>query len=97
MQEIHLTTREFVLYLALFGAAVGLVIGLIIFFFARRKGKRRLGLIGLLISIVAGAISPLLPLLVLVVFIFLIAKKAPLSSASVEPGDEPDDNGNSAL
>ena len=97
MQEIHLTTRELILYLALIGAAVGLVIGFILFLFARKKGKQKLGVIGLVVSIVCGAISPVLPLLVLVIFIFLIARKDPLSSASEEPGEEPDNNGDSVL
>jgi tetrahydromethanopterin S-methyltransferase subunit E len=93
MQEIHLTTREAILYLALIGTVAGLIMGLIPFVYGWRKGKTKLGIIGLIISTVAGAIWIVLPLLVVVIFVFLIARNAPLNSTSKEPEDpSPDDD-----
>ncbi|CAN5171307.1 hypothetical protein BH20ACI2_BH20ACI2_23910 [soil metagenome] len=92
MQEIHLTTREAILYLTLIGAAIGLVIGMVPLIYGCKKGKLRLGMIGFVLSIVAGgAISVILSLLATAVFVFLIARKAPIDSSSVEPIKE-DDN-----
>lgn len=93
MQEIHLTTGEAILYLALIGTAAGLLMGLIPLIYGWRKGKTKLGLIGLIVSTVAGAIWIVLPLLVIVIFIFLIARKTPLHSTSNEPEEpSPDDD-----
>jgi len=94
MQDLHFTEREAIFYLALIGAGVGLIIGLIPFAYGWAKGKLKLGLLALVISaVVGGAISALLSLLVAVIFIFLIARRAPLESASQEPADEsPDDD-----
>ena len=99
MQEIRLTTWEAVFYVALIGMAAGLVLGLVPLLYGWRKGKTKLGLTGLIVSIVAGAISPLLSLLAIVIFIFLIARKQPLETTSSEPDDESldDDGQDSAL
>ena len=90
-------TPNTLFYLAIVSYCLGIIIGLFLFFYARKKGKQTLGVVGLVISLVSGAIGPLLPILVLLIFIFLIRREAPLSSASEEPGDEPDDNGDRVL
>lgn len=99
MQQIRLTTWEAVLYVALIGMAAGLLLGLVPLIYGWRKGKTKLGLLGLVISIIAGAISPLLSLLAIVIFIFLIARKKPLQTSSSEPEEDPadDDAPDSAL
>lgn len=98
MQEIHLTTREAILYLALIGTAAGLIMGLIPLIYGWRKGKTRLGVIGLIVSMIAGAIWIVLPLLVILIFIFLIGRKDPLDSTSKEPVDpSPDDDAGDAV
>ena len=95
MQEIKLTTGEAVFYIALIGMAAGLLLGLVPLIYGWRKGKTKLGLIGLIISIVSGAVSPLLSLLAIVIFVFLIARKQPLESTSTEPNDDPEDENGS--
>lgn len=98
MQEIHLTTREAIIYLTLIGTAAGVLMGLVPLIYGWRKGKLRLGVIGLIVSTIAGAIWIVLPILVVVIFVFLIARKAPLESASGEPGDDPaDDEGSDSV
>lgn len=98
MQEIHFSTREAILYLALIGTGAGLVMGLVPLFYGWIKGKRKLGVIGLVVSIVAGAIWSVLPLFVMVIFVFLIARKSPLDSTLKEPLDEsPDDDVDSVI
>ncbi len=93
MQEIHLTTREAIIYLTLIGAAIGLVIGLVPLIYGWKKGKLRLGIIGLVLSIVAGgAISFIVSLLVSAVFVFLIARKASAASTAGEPIEEVDND-----
>ena len=90
MQEIRLTTWEAVLYVALIGMAAGFLLGLVPLIYGWRKAKTKLGLVGFIVSIVAGAVSPILSLLTLVIFVFLIARKQPMESTSAEPVDDPD-------
>lgn len=97
MQEIQLTTTEAVLYVALIGMAAGLLLGLVPLIYGLKKGKTRLGVIGFVVSIVAGAVSPLLSVLSMVIFIFLIARRAPLSTSSTEPVGGPDDDDNNGI
>lgn len=87
MQEIRLTTWEAVLYVALIGLAAGFLLGLVPLIFGWKKGKTRLGLMGLIISMVSGLISPILSLLTIVILVFLIARRGPLESTSTEPTD----------
>jgi hypothetical protein len=88
MENFELTTREFILYMAAFGAVVGLILGLLILYFGIKKGDRRTGLIGLLVAVVAGAISPILALVVVGIFFWLLRKRSNTSTIS-EPGDSP--------
>ena len=62
------------MYLALIGAGIGLLLGLIPLFLGMRKGKTRLGVIALVCSIVAGVFTSLISLVVVGVFIWLIYK-----------------------
>ncbi len=84
-----------IVYVILAGIALGALLGLGILRFGIKRGKKKLGMIGLIVSVVSGAISIVLPLLVTIVFVFLIRRKAPLDSTSVEPdegADETDDD-----
>jgi hypothetical protein len=69
------TPTEFIIYGAIFGAVFGVVLGLIILFLGIKKGKRNLGIIGLVCSILVGPISGILSLIVMGIFIWLILKK----------------------
>ncbi len=88
-------TPNTLLYIAIVSIGLGIVIGLFLLFFGRKRGKQKLGVIGLIISVISGAIGPLLPVIVLVIFVFLIVRKGPLDPTSEEPvqGDDEQDEG----
>lgn len=75
MEQIRLTYWEAILIGTLVGVVVGFLLGLIPLILGIRKGKKRLGIYGLLSSIVGGAISTILSLVIVGVFIYLILKK----------------------
>ena len=85
------------MFIGIGSVILGIIVGLFLFFYGRRKGKQTLGLVGLLVAIITGLIGPILPLLVLLVFVFLIARKAPLDSVAAEPGRPADDNGSDSV
>jgi hypothetical protein len=76
------TPTEFIIYGAIFGAVFGVVLGLIILFLGIKKGKRNLGIIGLICSILVGPISGILSLIVMGIFIWLILKKPVVEQTS---------------
>ena len=91
MEPIRLNTREAILFLTLVGMAVGLVLGLVPLVYGRIKGKTKLGVIGFVTSILAGAIWSILPLFVMITFVFLIMRKpqskTPPPAVSVDEAD----------
>ena len=89
MEPLRLDTREAILLLTLVGIAIGLVLGLVPLIYGRMKGKTRLGVIGFLMSIVAGAIWSVLPLIVMITFVFLIMRKKPEPVEVVVVNPEP--------
>ena len=70
-------TKVDLMYFALIGAGIGLLLGLIPLVLAIRKGKLKLGLLAIVLSTVAGAVSPLLSLIVIAIFLWLILRKGP--------------------
>jgi hypothetical protein len=82
METIASTTQQQLLYIALIGAGVGVLLGLIPLILAIRKGKTKLGVIAMVSSIVAGvaallSIGIIVPLVVNAVFVWVILKKGP--------------------
>jgi ABC-type amino acid transport system permease subunit len=71
MEPIHLTTKELFLYLALIGAAVGLILGLINLLIATRRGKKSLGRTAIPVCIILGVLSPVLAFIAFGVFLWL--------------------------
>ncbi len=76
MEQINLTYREAILYLALFGIVVGALLGLIPLILGIKRKKRQYGIFGFLSSIVLGLISPILSIIVVAVFTWLILQKS---------------------
>jgi MFS family permease len=79
---ITLTSREFLFYAVLIGSAVGALFGLAPLILGIRRGRRRLGLYGFVLSIVGGAIAPLISIVVSSVFLWLIVKASRTGRAS---------------
>jgi hypothetical protein len=82
-------TKADLVYMALIGAGIGLLLGLIPLILAIRKGKLRLGLLAIVLSTVAGGISVLIALIVIGIFLWLILRKSP-QSKSDEPAETTD-------
>ena len=55
MDEIRLTQTEAYVYLALIHAGIGFLLGLIPLVIGIRKGKSKLGILGLVLAVVGGA------------------------------------------
>ena len=84
MSEIELTYRNFYLYMIIGGAILGALAGIVPLILGRRRGKGRLGWYGLLASIVAGAIAPLLGIVVTAIFSWMIVRNPAKPSAPEE-------------
>ncbi len=75
-------TPNILFYTAIISLGLGIIVGLFLFFFGRRRGKQKLGVIGLIVSLISGAIGPIMPLLVLAIFLFLILRRSKPDSAT---------------
>lgn len=84
MNDIELTYREFYLYVIIGGAILGALFGLVPFVLGRRRNKSRLGLYGLLASIVAGGIAPLLAIIAAAIFSWMIVKDKPVEAGAAK-------------
>jgi len=82
-------------YVVLIGVGLGLVLGLIPLILGIRMGKRKLGFVAMISSIIAGiaavlSIGIILPLIVIAIFIWLILRKGPdVKSATSSDGSDP--------
>jgi ABC-type amino acid transport system permease subunit len=90
MEPINLSSKELILYLAVFGGVVGLVLGLINLLIASKRGKKNLGLIGIPVCIILGVLSPLLAIIAFIVFLVLILRKGGAQQV-VRTNEEPVD------
>ena len=75
MEPVKISYQEAMIYGALIGAGVGLIVGLIPLGVALAKGKTKLGIIALISSVAVGAIWLPLTLITLGIFVWLIFKK----------------------
>jgi len=67
---------------------IGVLLGLIPFFVARRRGKARLGLIALFVTIIVGLLSPLLALVSVGIFTFFASRKRATPDSVTEDAGE---------
>ena len=91
MNDIALTFREFYIYVIIGGAILGALFGLIPVILGRRHGKPALGWYGLVASVVAGALAPLLSIIVVAIFGWLIVRKVPGDAATSPDHSENED------
>lgn len=82
---MEITQNEFILYAALGGAVIGLILGLIPLLLGIKKSRSKLGIIGFICSLAVGPIAGVLSLIVSGIFVWLILKKNdPKSSETSE-------------
>jgi hypothetical protein len=79
-------TRQDLMYVAMIGAGIGLILGLIPLVLAIRKGKIKLGLLAIVLSTIGGALSVIVSVVVVAIFIWLILRK-PASIAADRGSD----------
>lgn len=91
MQEITLTSTQYVLLGSAFGAVLGFLFGLIPLIVGIKKGQKKLGLWGLAASTITGMLSGILSLIVIAVFLVVILKNAAKPAKDTpEPPSEAD-------
>ncbi len=90
METIHLTTQEAIIYAALINAAVGFFLGLIPLCFGFFKGRKKLGILGIVCSTVGGAILGIfLSVPAVALFTWLIIRETkPATDAVTQAADE---------
>ncbi len=87
MEPINVTTRDFYIYALLINAAMGFLLGLIPLVFGMLKGQRKYAFMGLILSVVGGAIlGLLLAIPVAAIFTWLIFSKS--GKAQTSPADD---------
>lgn len=79
-QQLAEYAKEHWLMLLLINAGVGFVLGLIPLIFGIRRGKRNLGIIGLLVTTIVSIPSYLLGLISAVIFTIIVFRKGPAST-----------------
>lgn len=90
MEPIRLSLQEAIIYSALIGAAVGFVLGLIPFCFGFFKNRKKLGIIGIIVSTLGGAIQPVFVAVpAVIIFTWLIVRDT--KSAEAGPSAEEDE------
>jgi len=82
-EEFRALYEQYFYYFIAAGIAIGLVLGSVPLLFGIRRGKRNLGILGLVMSAVTGAFSPLVAIIVAIVFTILIVRKP--SGGSTDP------------
>ncbi len=87
-QELLQYFRENIYTIILLQVILSLVFGLVVLFVGARRGKRNLGVIGLIVSFLVGVLSPVLGLISAAVFITIIFIKTGKGRAGELPDSD---------
>lgn len=87
LMQVEISRDKFIYYGAIAGATVGLLLGLVILILGLKKGKRNLGIGGLVCTIVCGAVSGLLAIISAGIFAWLILKKPEMETTNAAAPD----------
>src|SRR5688572_29420966 len=91
MDEVRLTMSEALLYVAVRMAFIGFLLGLVPLITGIIKKKVKLGVIGLLVSTLGGALAGvIISIPAMAVFTWLILREQVVVTADAEPSGEPD-------
>jgi uncharacterized membrane protein len=88
MEQIRLTSNEFILYSAIAGGIMGLILGFIILILGFIKKERSYAVFGFLGSVILGPISGILSLIIAVIFIWLILRRPKNKAANSTVSNE---------
>lgn len=78
--------QQYFYYILAAGVLIGLFFGLLPLIFGIRRKKKNLGLLGFILSGLAGAVSPLIAIVVAVVFLVIVLRSKP----AIESTDSPE-------
>ena len=84
--QIQQLYQQYFYHIIAAGIIIGLVFGSIPLILGMRRKKRNLGLVGFVLSGVAGAFSPLIAVIISVVFVVLVIRSS--GQAEPEAGDD---------
>lgn len=73
---MEITQNELIIYGAIAGTIIGLIFGSILLVLGIRKNKRKLGIIGFVVTFLVGPLSGLLALISGCIFLWLILRSA---------------------
>lgn len=88
MEPIRLDA-DLIKYLAILGAIIGAILGLLALWMAKKRGKTKLGIVALVCCTIAGAVSPILAIIVFFIFFWLI-RKEPAAESEAEAAEPTD-------
>ena len=83
--EVRVLYEQYFYYIVAAGIVIGFILGLIPLIIGIRRGKRAFGMIGLVVSTVIGAFSPLLAVVAAVIFTFLVTRGNKAVQAENDP------------
>lgn len=93
METVQLTSREAIGVVIVINTVIGIALGLIPLLFGHFNKQLRLGVIGIMVTTLGGAIfGVLLSIPATVIFTFLIARNAKAARAVAEPVETDESN-----
>ena len=91
MEQIRLTSNEFIYYGAIAGSILGLFLGIFLLILGFIKKERSYGVFGFLGSVILGPIAGFLSIIVAVIFTWLILRRpkntVAVNSENIQPAD----------
>ncbi len=90
MEQFNLTYTQAIIYIALIGLVIGILLGLIPLISGIKRGNRTYGYYGFTASALLGLVSPILSIVTVAVFTWLILRK-PKPTEAVVVNEKPVD------
>ena len=79
---MEISLYRFLVYIVIAQLIIGILLGLIPFFLGRSRDRNSLANSGLLVTTIAGVISPLAAIFAVAVYVWLIVKKPAVSAGN---------------
>lgn len=75
--QMQVLYEQYFYYILAAGVLIGLFFGLLPLIFGIKRKKKNLGLLGFILSGLAGAVSPLVAIVVAVIFLVIVLRSKP--------------------